>query len=52
MDNHDLENSERYSGKAGIFEKVEGDYAPGEPIKCILLIILTFNTTPLTNSIC
>jgi hypothetical protein len=34
MDNHDLENSDRYSGKGGIFERVEGEYAPGEPIKC------------------
>jgi RNA-binding protein 8A len=24
-----------YKGKAGIFEKLEGDYAPGEPIKSI-----------------
>jgi hypothetical protein len=34
MDNHDLENNDRYSGKGGIFERVEGEYAPGEPIKC------------------
>jgi RNA-binding protein 8A len=35
MDDHDSEANERYAGKAGIFEKLEGDYAPGEPIKSI-----------------